>query len=491
MKHYWNTYGLPLLMSSSFLLLFLFQGYWLQRVYAEQRENLHKELSALFFNTARDMQDEVIMKALQPMEWQADSAKASPQTSPPKRLRLDIRRRSPQEAVFIERPEKTPSDTSIQIFLRSEEPQPSVGRVISSVMVSIQKTAKDSVPTQGRDRHFNLNFDTLSLVNIQNAFADSLRNGGFPFEVIIRKEKGPRNRTESGPHFEVVAPAFIPAQQRFIAQITHYKPYLLRKVIPYAAFACFLVLLTGFSFFVVYRSLRQQQLLTRLKNDFISNISHELKTPITTVGVALEAMNNFNVLENPSRAREYLDISQNELKRLSILVDRVLKMSIFESKTPDLHLERFDLRQQLDDVLRSLQLRFDQAGASVDLQVQGNDFALTGDAVHLTNVIYNLLDNALKYSPEKPQISLLLTGNDQSLMLRVSDKGIGISPEYQARIFEKFFRVPTGDRHNTKGHGLGLSYVAGVIAQHHGQIDVQSSSGQGSTFTITLPRKHD
>lgn len=491
MKRNWNTYGLPLLMGSSFLLLFLFQGYWLQRVYAEQRENLHKELSALFFNTARDMQDEVIMKALQPLEWQADSTQALPHANPQKRFTLDIRRRAPKEAVFIERSEKTASDTTIRLFLQAEEPQPSVGRVISSVMVSIQKTAKDSVPLQSSDRHFNLNFDTLSIASIQRAFSDSLQSADFPFDVKIRKEKGARKRTENGPHFEVFAPAYIPAQQQFIARFTHYQPYLLRKVIPYAAFACFLVLLTGFSFLLVYRSLRQQQLLTRLKNDFISNISHELKTPITTVGVALEAMKNFNVLEDPSRAREYLDISQNELKRLSILVDRVLKMSIFESKTPDLHLERFDLRQQLDDVLRSLQLRFDQAGAAVDLQVEGDDFELTGDAVHLTNVVYNLLDNALKYSPQKPQISLLLTGNERELLLRVSDKGIGISQEYQARIFEKFFRVPTGDRHNTKGHGLGLSYVAGVIAQHQGRIDVQSSPGQGSTFTITLPRKHD
>ena len=234
----------------------------------------------------------------------------------------------------------------------------------------------------------------------------------------------------------------------------------------------------------------QQRRLTEIKNDFVSNITHELKTPITTVGVALEALSSFNVLQQPDKTREYLTISKNELSRLALLVDKVLKMATFENKEPQLKMEDVNVEQLIRQILETLKVQFEQASAVVDFQTGGQDFVVRADRTHLTNVIYNLLDNALKYSRPAPVIELSLANTPDSLSLSITDNGIGIPGNYQRKIFEKFFRVPAGNRHNSKGHGLGLSYVAGVISKHGGQIEVASRPEQGSRFTIKLPRRH-
>ena len=146
--------------------------------------------------------------------------------------------------------------------------------------------------------------------------------------------------------------------------------------------------------------------MTQLKNDFVSNVTHELKTPITTVGVAIEALSDFEVLENPERTKEYLDISKHELNRLSILVDKVLKMSLFEKKEPELKLEKINLNSLIRDILNSMKLQFEKLDAKVVFQPLVADANLSGDKIHLTSVLYNLIDNALKYSSSPPEIDI-------------------------------------------------------------------------------------
>ena len=153
-----------------------------------------------------------------------------------------------------------------------------------------------------------------------------------------------------------------------------------------------------------------------------------------------------------------------------------------------LNQEELDAAQLVEQVLQSMKIQFEKFRANVQFTTQGSNFLLTADRVHLTNVIYNLLDNALKYSESTPEIALQLSETPTQLTLIVSDQGIGIPAEYQTRVFDKFFRVPTGDTHNVKGYGLGLNYVASVVQQHHGIITVESEAGKGSTFTITLPK---
>jgi two-component system phosphate regulon sensor histidine kinase PhoR len=253
-------------------------------------------------------------------------------------------------------------------------------------------------------------------------------------------------------------------------------------------FSLLLVGITVASFVLLYRNMLKQKRLAELKNEFISNITHELKTPIATVGVAIEALKSFNAIDDPRRTQEYLSISQNELQRLNLLVDKVLKLSMFEKKEIELKYELLNLKDVVDEVVASMRLQIEKYRAKVTLNVEG-DTNLQADRLHLLSVVFNLLDNALKYGGDSPEVQINLEEKENTIEMKVSDNGIGISPEYKDKVFEKFFRVPHGDTHNAKGYGLGLSYTAHVIKKHNGTIRLDSVQGKGATFIITLPKQ--
>lgn len=265
------------------------------------------------------------------------------------------------------------------------------------------------------------------------------------------------------------------------------KFFILKNINLQIILSVLLIALTIASFLFIYKNLLAQQRLAVIKNDFISNITHELKTPIATVNVAIEALRNFGGLYDPVRTKEYLDISAAELQRLGLLVDKVLKISMFEKKEITLEKEKFDLVQLAGEVMNSMNLQFEQQNAVTTLETSGQNFIIEADKLHMASVIYNLLDNALKYSKETPHINVYIFDRSQFVELRVNDNGIGIAHEYRLKIFEQFFRVPGGDKHNIKGYGLGLSYVNHIIKQHHGFIEVESELGKGSTFIVKVP----
>jgi two-component system, OmpR family, phosphate regulon sensor histidine kinase PhoR len=206
--------------------------------------------------------------------------------------------------------------------------------------------------------------------------------------------------------------------------------------------------------------------------------------------VAIEALRNFNASMDTERSKEYLDISANELQRLSLLVDKVLKLSMFENREIDLKYEQMDMQELVHEVTSSMRLQFEKKNAVINISAEGQTY-FEGDRLHMVSVVFNLLDNALKYSYDNPHINILTTGTANKLSLEISDDGIGIPEEYREKIFEKFFRVPTGNLHNAKGYGLGLSYVAQVVKKHKGTIKVEPVDGGGSKFVITLPKNQN
>lgn len=350
--------------------------------------------------------------------------------------------------------------------------------------------------------------DTLSLKSIDSAFAVTLKKEKINVPFSIKKDTATpvRDMREmNGPAspFPPGMPRHGPDQpddNKVTLGFTHPRtyelvlgntmPYLFNRLLLPILFSIFLMGVTIISLVFLYRNLLKQRRLTAMKNDFISNVTHELKTPIATVGVAIEALKNFNAINDPARTKEYLDISQNELNRLSMLVDKVLKLSMFENKELELRKESVDLRNLAQEVVASFKLQFEKYHAHCELLIEGADFELMADKMHLTSVLYNLVDNALKYSPDSPDIRLVIADKGPSLLLTVSDRGIGIPAAYKDRVFEKFFRVPAGDTHNVKGYGLGLSYVAEVVAKHGGKVDLESETGKGTTFIINLPKNH-
>jgi two-component system phosphate regulon sensor histidine kinase PhoR len=324
--------------------------------------------------------------------------------------------------------------------------------------------------------------DSIRLGEISTAYARQLKKQKIDIPFTI-------NRFDSTPPAiskENLVTVGFARPVIFQLQLGNSFPYILKQLIQPVLLSILLLAVTILSFVLLYRNLVKQQRLSELKNEFISNITHELKTPLATVGVAIEALKNFNALEDPNRTREYLEISSNELHRLGLLVDKVLKLSMFENKEMDLKYEPVDMRVLVDEVVDSLKLQFEKLQATVTISQNGN-VIVSGDRLHLLSVIFNLVDNALKYSREKPVIHIELGGNEAQVMLLIKDNGIGIPAAYRGRIFEKFFRVPHGDTHNAKGYGLGLSYVAQVVERHGGQIQVDSEEGTGTTFKILFP----
>jgi two-component system phosphate regulon sensor histidine kinase PhoR len=273
--------------------------------------------------------------------------------------------------------------------------------------------------------------------------------------------------------------------------------YLLGRMLWPIVAGGFLLGFTVLAFVVLHRNLRQQRRLAQYKNDFISNMTHELKTPMSTIKVAVEALRHFDALDDPKRTREYLDISAMELQRLSLLVDKVLKLSQFENNEMEFRLTVFDLRELAAEVIGEMRLPFEKAGAvvrlvpaagwdSTGLKGVAEAFPVRGDRGHLSSVISNLLDNAVKYSRESPVVTVEVSRAAGWVILSVTDNGIGIPAEYAGRVFDKFFRVPSGDHHNIKGYGLGLNYVHHIVHAHRGEIDVESKEGKGSRFTVKL-----
>ncbi|WP_127131592.1 sensor histidine kinase [Pseudoflavitalea rhizosphaerae] len=331
--------------------------------------------------------------------------------------------------------------------------------------------------------------DTLSLDELDKSFRDALLKESMKLDFTIEKDSlslyAPNATIDPTRTNELMMGYTSTYFLRYHLQNSF--QYITRKLSPQIGLSLLLIALTSFTFVLLYRNLMKQRRLTQFKNDLISNITHELKTPIATVSVAIEALKSFHAMDDPRRTEEYLDISNSELQRLSLLVDKVLRLSMFEKQQVELRKERFDLRQLTEEVMFSMRLQFEKVKADVQLQAEGEDLSIEADRLHTTSVIFNLLDNALKYSKENPLIRISISRNENGVQFTVSDNGIGIPAAYRKKVFDKFFRVPSGDTHNVKGYGLGLSYVAYVVERHKGKIEVLSEPGQGSSFIIQLP----
>ena len=468
------------------LAIVAFQGYWLQKNYEDEIGNLHLRTNTLFRDVVQESQIE--------------------------RLKLDTN-------LKIRMTSRTEPGVSAS-FHTFRMPDSVIGKrrmgtVIYSLGKTIRNIRRDSLKGQIDSIHIvtpprsrvamREGFDIVQLLRNVDSLHDSVtvkevttkyasvlaaEKINIPFEII----RGPAEVfDETGPtpfrmdNTNTVTLGFSHPYS-FTLELQNTIPYVLKKLTSQILVSAFLIGLTIFSFVLMFRNLRRQRRLTRLKNDFISNITHELKTPIATVSVAIEALRNFNALHDPKRTEEYLDISASELQRLSLLVDKVLKLSMFEKQQIELNGEPFDLKELVEEVVASMRLQFEKYKAKVSIQAQGEDFMIEADRMHITSVIFNLLDNALKYSKAHPTIQIDLNSLSNTIEMSVTDNGIGISPEYQQKIFDKFFRVPTGDTHNVKGYGLGLSYVAYILDRHKGIINVESQPGIGTRFTTKLPK---
>ncbi|MGZ3837954.1 MAG: sensor histidine kinase [Flavisolibacter sp.] len=462
---------LPVLMVLTIMAIALFQLYWLQKAYDREKRNLEMRTNFMFRETIFDLQgsklklDKLLGDASSPTKISVsqEGSGGRHHHAPDQKL-----------ANMVDILTKKVKDSARAMMVRGPDTLRFTNKAFSGRRNRLMQFLFDIDSLQ----------DSIRVREVQTAYDKKLseQNINIPFSV------------SRVPTLDRKEPVFNEVTLGFSQPIT-YKlslgntlPYLLKRISIPILFSFFLVAFTFLSFSLLYRNLLRQRRLANIKNDFISNITHELKTPIATVSVAIEALRSFNASLDPERSKEYLDISANELQRLSLLVDKVLKLSMFEKKEIELRYECLDMKELVGEVTASMRLQFEKKGAQVKVSSEG-DTTVEGDRLHLVSVIYNLLDNALKYSEEQARICIALRGLPHKLQLVVSDSGIGIPGEYHHKIFEKFFRVPKGNLHNAKGYGLGLSYVSHVIQKHGGTIKVESAEGQGSKFLISLPRQ--
>ncbi|UXP33625.1 HAMP domain-containing histidine kinase [Reichenbachiella agarivorans] len=266
--------------------------------------------------------------------------------------------------------------------------------------------------------------------------------------------------------------------------------YILGQVWITLLSSLFFILIVLFCFGYAVHTIYRQKQLSEIKNDFINNMTHELKTPISTVSLASEALRDPEIQNTPGLKDRYLGIIQDENKRLGMQVEKVLQMAVIDRRDFELKLEMVDIHEIIENALDKIWVQVSSRGGYVQKELNAVKKSLMVDRVHLTNIIFNLLDNANKYSRDEPYICVTTDDTALGLVIRVKDHGIGMSREGLKRVFEKFYRIPTGNLHDVKGFGLGLSYVKSMIEAHGGNISVQSELNKGSEFKILLPYDH-
>jgi len=316
------------------------------------------------------------------------------------------------------------------------------------------------------------------------------------FEYAVRKANSgyvfPSKGFDPGSHaMKITAQLFphdiTPSPNFLVLFFPNQKNILLQSVGFMAGTSLFLTMILLIVSLITILVIFKQKKLSEIKNDFINNMTHELKTPISTISLASQMLADQSVpMDNKSLAH-VSNLIGEESKRLGNQVEKVLQMSIFDEGKIDLIIRPLQINDLISQVVEKMSLQINQHEAKVELELEDMVSSVMVDEVHITNVIYNLLDNALKYCSQHPLIRIITTNKKSGVQVVISDNGIGISKEHQKRIFEKFYRVPTGNLHDVKGFGLGLSYVKKVLDDHGGYIRVESEIKKGTIFTIFLP----
>ena len=262
--------------------------------------------------------------------------------------------------------------------------------------------------------------------------------------------------------------------------------HLIKSIVGAFVLSGVMLLFIAIGLAYVMRSVIKSKKLVRIRRELMNNLTHELKTPISTIGLASEALGDSDLKLNEEQKNYYISMIRGENKRLGVLVEKVLQASLSDSKSLKLYPVELNIHDVIKDVVRNVAMQVRKQGGKIELFLKATNPIIRADKIHLTNVIFNLLDNAIKYSPDGAQIEIISNQTEDGVELLVKDNGVGIPKEYIGKVFERLFRVPTGNVHDVKGFGLGLSYVKTVIERHGGVIYVESEVDKGSTFVVKL-----
>ena len=291
-------------------------------------------------------------------------------------------------------------------------------------------------------------------------------------------------------HFELFPDDLNTHPDFLLLYFPHEKQYLLGQVWPLVAISIILIIIIILSFTYTLIMYFRQGKLSELKTDFINNMTHEFKTPVSTISLACEALNDKDIKKSDELLQTYINIINEENRRLGLMAERILQSATLEKGDLVLHKEKIDLHDVLNEVIRNIGIQIEIKDGQIIKDFKAVKSQVEVDKMHMVNVVQNLLDNANKYTPLRPQIVVATRDAAEGLMFSVQDNGIGISKADQKKIFDKLYRVPEGNIHNFKGFGLGLSYVKSVVESHGGNVKLDSELKKGTKFEIFLPYNH-
>jgi len=375
------------------------------------------------------------------------------------------------------------------------EPDQVFGLLMTNKKVYIEQVINQILQNEGRIE------ERLSYASLDSLIRQDFDEKGIdlPFEFAVRTGnvrytlrsanfnpmvKFPMYKSRLFPHDIRTSPNFLyvyfPSREK----------YLSRSVGTMAGASMTLALIILIISFVAIYVIFRQKKLSEIKNDFVNNMTHELKTPISTISLASQMLADKSLSNDAKNLEHISTLIQEESKRLGNQVERVLQMSILEEGKMSLRIQPVYFDRLIRRATEKIFLQIQKLNGTIELDLQIGDYPVDGDETHLTNVVFNLIDNAMKYSRKDPVIRIVTRSTSETIQVMISDNGIGIGKEYLGKIFDKFFRVPTGNVHDVKGFGLGLSYVKKVIEQHQGTISVSSEPDTGTTFTLIIPKKH-
>lgn len=307
--------------------------------------------------------------------------------------------------------------------------------------------------------------------------------------IISASAKGIDNKLLQSPYKVNLSPKNVFMQPRYLSLYFPTEGIYSRlsesRFVMFSSIAIILIIIG--SFYYTISTIFKQKKLSEVKSDFINNMTHEFKTPISTISLASEVLGDKSIEKSSETTERYISIIRNENKRLGGLVENILQTAKLDKGELKFKAQETDIHQVIQDVLQSLNLQIQNKHGEIITDLQARRYSLFADKMHVGNIIYNLVDNALKYCKDAPRITVSTRSDANGITILVKDNGIGIRKEDQKKIFETFYRVHTGNIHNVKGFGLGLSYVKAVVEKHGGHIEVQSEVNKGSTFIVYLP----
>ncbi|MDR9375083.1 MAG: HAMP domain-containing sensor histidine kinase [Schleiferiaceae bacterium] len=486
------------LMTISLLGVSGIQAYWLRQAYLIKEKKLEQEISAALNKVTDRVEGMEALHFLREnlqvkpfFSQQLNLPGSSPSTPPPvdsmRRGGFKLTMRMGGDTVLVVGDNRPPGDTNGRPHTFRTRPDELLKRGLKLDHL-LRKMAQHEIK---RHRHLQA-FITKEQLDSLIAFELQQRGITLPFEFGVLaghevKMASDNWQSRQDQYAAALFPNDFFSRQILYLDFPRKTNYLLGSLWWLLLLSLLFTTAVVFAFYrTVSFSIRQKR-LSEIKTDFINNMTHEFKTPIATINLAIDALGSEKAIQDPQKIRHYSQMIKQENQRMNLQVETVLRMALMEKQELDLHRQETDVAQLIQECLRHIQLSLENRQGQLLRYFNAGPVKLKVDRNHLSNAIINLLDNALKYSPGQPRITVSTERTADHFLLHIRDEGLGMSRDELKHIFDRFYRVSRGNQHDIKGHGLGLSYAKGIAESHGGALTAESEKGKGSTFTLRLP----